>query len=514
MRILIVDDEPHVREAIPLLIDGDRFTVDRIDCADNGEAALSMIEKEPPDVLFCDMRMPVMDGVQLLTLLRGRGFHTQIIAVSGYSDYQYVRATLLSEGVDYLLKPLSRAALNDALARAAENLEKQRALTDGRETHEKTRLEMDYRLAREALEEVGPLPPDMLDAFARLGLGSGAVSVGALLLKDYGAALLRFGGDFGHLGQALETVIRRETGSMARAIAYDEDRLFWVVLTSGPANAMGEGCFARACAVIPEETGVELLRIPVWMQAETAAIPGCVRQAKEAAQRVRIHGGGAPDSPARADCSLFDRDLAIIAAARRGSLRQLEEILDSFCVGLLAGGTVTMGDLQGATGELNMILTRLHRAEGRYEVEKKALVSQYIADLSVWKRSALDRLAPLAARGRDDAFQPSDIDLWLREHYAENIRVSDIADAFFLSQQHIARLFKARYHTSIMAALGNIRIARAKALLTSTDWTVGEVARAVGYEDEHYFGKVFKRETGASPAQWRNIVTQPQNRPK
>ena len=118
MKVIIVDDEVHMREAIELMIDWKSYRVQEVYYAQNGIEALKIIDEKKPDILLCDMEMPVMGGRELLREIMERQIKIQVIAVSGYSDFSYVYATLLANGVDYILKPFGKETLVNALEKA------------------------------------------------------------------------------------------------------------------------------------------------------------------------------------------------------------------------------------------------------------------------------------------------------------------------------------------------------------------------------------------------------------
>ncbi|UUZ81282.1 response regulator [Paenibacillus sp. P26] len=139
MKILIADDEEHVREGIELAVDWGKFGVTERLMAEDGRQALKLIRSHQPAVLFCDMSMPGMDGTELLRLLREEGWDTQVIVVSGYDAFQYTRAAIRASGVDYLLKPFRKSDLEQALERAV-------AAWRERESHLQEKRETGYRL--------------------------------------------------------------------------------------------------------------------------------------------------------------------------------------------------------------------------------------------------------------------------------------------------------------------------------------------------------------------------------
>jgi len=115
LRVLIVDDEPIARKVLREELDL-MDTVEVIGEAENGAAALSMMSSVPPDLVFLDVQMPVMNGFELLAQLRG-GHMPAFVMVTAY-DQHAIRA-FEAGAVDYLLKPVSHRRLAQAVERAS-----------------------------------------------------------------------------------------------------------------------------------------------------------------------------------------------------------------------------------------------------------------------------------------------------------------------------------------------------------------------------------------------------------
>lgn len=92
-----------------------------------------MIESENPEIVITDMKMPVMDGKELLATLHEKQVDCKVIVVSGFSDYDFTRQAIRSNVIDYILKPVDEQELNEALSQAVCEIEDKRhanTLTD------------------------------------------------------------------------------------------------------------------------------------------------------------------------------------------------------------------------------------------------------------------------------------------------------------------------------------------------------------------------------------------------
>lgn len=92
---------------------------------------------------------------------------------------------------------------------------------------------------------------------------------------------------------------------------------------------------------------------------------------------------------------------------------------------------------------------------------------------------------------------------YLQEHLAEDVSLSVLAEEFHLSAQYISQLFKSEIGVNFLAYLTNIRMEQAKKLLVSTSVSIDEVAEQSGYTDYRVFTKVFKKNEGITPSQYR-----------
>ncbi len=127
-RIMIVDDERIVREAIAYHIAWETYGVLVEKVAANAVEALEYLEKYTVDLMLVDIRMPVMDGIELLKRVRAAGRETACIILSGYADFSYAQEALRFGAKDYLLKPLEETVLVEAVLKCRDEKRKNQFL--------------------------------------------------------------------------------------------------------------------------------------------------------------------------------------------------------------------------------------------------------------------------------------------------------------------------------------------------------------------------------------------------
>lgn len=134
MKLLVVEDELYAREALVRQIEKYDIThTFEIFQAANGADGWEICQKSDPELVLTDIRMPKMDGLQLLEQIRKDGRKTKVIILSAYSDFEYARSALANGAFDYLLKPIDDEMLAKCLNRLMEQhrTERKEALFPG-----------------------------------------------------------------------------------------------------------------------------------------------------------------------------------------------------------------------------------------------------------------------------------------------------------------------------------------------------------------------------------------------
>ena len=119
LKVLIADDEKIAREGLRDLVDWAELGMEVVFCAANGREALDYLCAHPVDVLLTGIKMPRMDGLELLQELSERGIGPAVIVFSGFSDFQYAQRAIRYGVLNYLLKPIRMGELTAALQQAA-----------------------------------------------------------------------------------------------------------------------------------------------------------------------------------------------------------------------------------------------------------------------------------------------------------------------------------------------------------------------------------------------------------
>ncbi|XID92164.1 response regulator [Paenibacillaceae bacterium WGS1546] len=519
MKALIVDDEEHVREAIELSVDWEKYGISERLMAEDGVQATELIRLYNPEILFCDMKMPNMDGTELLRWLREEYEEMQVIVISGHDDFRYTRAAIRAWGVDYLLKPFRKRDLENALERAATAWRLREASRQENRKAEYRVKQADGLLDEQRLATFlkGEISPN--DGLRSLLHKMEGVSEGvwvALALPRNRIEIVngRFDGDAELFMFAVNNIAEDILKSYGSYYFCRLDPYQWALLIS----EVGNGSLPQRPASelqdrlhrLAEAWRLTLgLSVFVGLTAERASVdklPGAVGDARVSLLRSMVLDNGLHSAAVSAAPRLSDKQVLLEAALSGGNKSYAREIIGSFVQAIRERGVLSLKELQAFTLEANHMLERASRLIAGGNKVSELYLPLWISDLEEWERLLVQhwwRMIEESGREGSGNHGIESLREYMSLHFQEDISLSSLSESFHFSPQYIAKKFKELYNTTVMTYLTEIRIDKARSLLAHTAMTVLEISVTVGYADENYFGKVFKKQTGLSPLQYR-----------
>ena len=122
-KVVVVEDEEIARKGIIFTINWDALNCMIAGEAANGEEGAEVIRRLSPDIIVTDLKMPRMDGVEMIAKLREQGNRAKFIILTAYGDFKYAQSAVKLGVSDYLLKPLKDGDLEQAVTRIIDQLE-------------------------------------------------------------------------------------------------------------------------------------------------------------------------------------------------------------------------------------------------------------------------------------------------------------------------------------------------------------------------------------------------------
>ncbi|GGG55110.1 response regulator transcription factor [Paenibacillus radicis (ex Gao et al. 2016)] len=535
MNVLLVDDEQHVREAIRLLIDWQELGIDNIYEADNGDAAVDMIERLQPEIVVTDMRMPHRDGVGLLSWLHAEGRKCKTIVVSGYDDFELVRSSMKYGGQDYLLKPIDPEQLTEALEKAKQCWQKEER---ERQIKQQRNIEMNQikpvywdKLFSGLISQSGgrsQLPPLLQDEF-KLGriercrtavLPIDSIDAGVAQKFVYNRDLLFF-----ILTNVCNEFLRRDDRGFAFRYWNSEHEIV-LLLWGGLANweetlrRIGDGIRETIHSRIDFGIGTE--------QPFLGGIAESFQAARTALKQrnLRAHSDGFHRyadvnaiSSAASIPSMGDFEERFRVAARGGREKDIEMAVNSWMDAISGLALISQWQLEQWHSDYKAMLERLYKSApgGPSRIGNEELLPDWrrllhadgSLSLEAWREqltaglSELARIYQAGSNRQPDLNIMKEIAKYMEQNYHLEVTLQDISERFYLSREYISRRFKQEMGENVFDYLARIRVEKARLLLQNQHLKIAQIAEMVGYDDEKYFSKVFKKVMSVSPNQYR-----------
>lgn len=123
IKVMLVEDEVGTRNLLRIIVNWEEFHMKIVGEAQNGREALFRMQEEMPDLVVTDIKMPIMDGIALAEEIMEKYPAVKVIIVTAYDDFKYAQKALRAGAVDFILKPLKRQEVKDALLRVGRQIE-------------------------------------------------------------------------------------------------------------------------------------------------------------------------------------------------------------------------------------------------------------------------------------------------------------------------------------------------------------------------------------------------------
>jgi len=152
----------------------------------------------------------------------------------------------------------------------------------------------------------------------------------------------------------------------------------------------------------------------------------------------------------------------------------------------------------------------MHLQQLTAQIVEERLFSLSGIRVNCYQVSAFDDLRQFTLFKRSDVYEDGNPAIqaedYLREHYAKDITLNDVAAKIFVNPSYLSRVFHQKTGRTFTEALSRIRLEAAQRLLKESNAAISEIARRCGYTDSKYFHKQFKRYVGMSPGKWRQTA--------
>jgi two-component system response regulator YesN len=511
-RILIVDDEYLVRLGLKTTIDWAAYGCVIAGEAGNGRDALELFEKTNPDVILTDIKMPIMDGLELTRAVKAKNRKVQIIILSHYDEFAYAREALSAGAFRYILKSeltkTNLVTMIRALFDAAGGGDAGGDGGAGKDPAEKRERYIEEHLFP-LFGETGPRLPPPPDP-ALFSPGNYMVISG----KSRTTAMREDAKKM--FPKTIQTLISEAWPGSPAVTGYHHDQFHFVVICPGE-GARKNGPQAAALIVknirqyydanvfmgLSASAGDDIPRLFAESQI---ALRMCYFSEKEFIGRYRPgagEGGGKRPPISYNKLSEFldlNRKEAMLEYIQ-DIFRELRELGNYACVREAFIDFLSIG--KGIREKYNL-LEQASLSEGKFSYDTFDDI-EFIGDVEFYIYGIF--LALLAGKqdGRTTwSYAVKKCIAFIRDNYHRNISLSEAARYAEVSHSYLSFIFKQETGINFNAYLSRYRVEEAKKLLRSTNMRIYEVAEKTGFSNPYYFSKVFKEYTGLNCKSFRD----------
>ncbi|WP_020616772.1 response regulator transcription factor [Paenibacillus daejeonensis] len=511
-KVVLVDDEIYARQGLKQFTDWRKHGFDIVAEAANGEEALHIIEQTSPDLVVTDIRMPELDGLQLIQAVKEQTAAKPIfVIVSGYNDFRYAQQAVRFGVEDFILKPIDEDEMEQLLAKLNAVLTKQ-----SEENAERSRVQAQFYF--EQLLN-GRMPPGVATEAEEIlqlhgsqmryveiefnncdmltGVTCHSAEVQDLICRQYGA------GDI--------YVHKRRSGLYALVMSFSEEELIKSGWQSRLVNfyhrlreTFGDHVYVYAGGRVSGASELhDSYRNTAQMRAYKYAVPEQQPFLFEAMQSVSLQYSDLEDR-------LFRKWLE---AMEEQELVTATELLD--CI------FVSFRDQHYAESAVNRAVSRmLYGVAGIVEAMQGDVreVPSFHA-MNEWAQSpvTLDGLKVIVVQFMGESIRLigelrrvngkgniQKIRQYIETHYNESISLKTIAAQFYMNPVYLGQLFKKTQGMYFNDFLLLTRMREAKRLLRQTELRVYEIADQVGFSNADYFVTQFEKVVHKTPSEYRN----------
>ncbi|MCU6793188.1 response regulator [Paenibacillus sp. WQ 127069] len=537
LKVMIIDDEILARVGIKSIIPWRQHEFEVVAEAENGEQALALAKELLPDIAITDIKMPLLNGIEFIKAMKELGMTTKFVILSSYGDFEYVKEAMKLGAEDYILKlKMEPDHLLQILIKIKEKIlqEKSQQISLNKSENE---IDSYLPSMREALfnrllfgyfednEEVHR-------QFRLMKIELPQAHIYCLLVKvDHYEVFKKYKeqNDLYIITYAITNVVQEivnefhagyvfTTKPMEVVVIYADDSLS----ETGQLAIRIRGLCERIQSALKKYLNISVTIGVSEGQPSYVEIKKGFGQAVKALQ----NGFALPresiiffnddlNNLDKSDNALGETFMKLEQACAMGSTDTIIHELKLIQQGLIG---VSPDSLKGLCASILFMLISFSKSKDLSlydlweddpfnQIEKFQVLQDYIDWLSMLI-ATLNKISDLLG---DNHKLISQAKQFIHDHYDQNISLQMVAEHLHISGNYLSHLFKKETNENFIDHLIHIRIEHAKTWITTSNYKIHEIGKRVGYHDNFYFSKIFKKVVGVTPIQYRSSFTASDN---
>lgn len=511
IKVLIVEDEIYSRQSLIKQIKEYDFNHQfSILEASNGEKGLELYRKERPELIFTDIRMPIMDGLDLLRQVKKIDSKVNVIMISAYADFHYAKTSLNQGAEGYLLKPVQDEELKEHLSKFV------RQNISTKEKVQYTDKDMVTRYIYQNIKSEEKVQDFVSESiFQRIFTKYQFINIyfeGNHQPEQEEFALWLRGVYDNKVWTGFRCLfIQKQVCSLVISVDHQTGILLRKILKL--LQDQGYNCKIGISKVQEESSFIK----EAYQQAMAAVTSKIFYERHllfyDVIEKERNHSYQMSDK---------QRDFLLISLGK-GNQEKAYEVLNQMFADIGKDSGIDIDSIEMLMVRLTVIFNQILESENEFEKMKHAKLKFQLLDFQNINdiRDVVQKKIDYVCRKhrQNQLGNQKDIIMAMKEyaevHYHQDISMKELAeDVFFLNPTYLSHMFAEKTGISYSAYIRQVRIGKARELLTDGRYSITEIASLSGYNDTSQFIRVFKQEMGTTPKKYRERLVEADEKEK
>lgn len=507
--LMIVDDEPTIRKGLSSFIKWEALDCVVDSTASDGAEAIGLIRKKQPDIVITDIRMPQADGIEVAKFISEEYPHIKVILLTGYADFQYAQSAIRYGVSDFLLKPTSKDKLTESVKKA------QAVIAEFRNRAVISREDF-YYLQEQCLSEVTAVSKPDFSLLERCGKYE-------IELGRFYAVVFQINSADGQVREqdcsSLKNVLTHQAPN-CYVYSYDGRLIVWLYgAKDGKLSLLMNSCeelmnsmqslydihlsagissahlsLEQLPAAVMEAIGA--LNMNFYNDSLISAYECCSKQGNE-----RVYF----DAESEYTMELYHFENMMKEWAFDDGRQWIQVFFSKLRVNLARAFEVKNVCIQ-IYYICSRILIKKNLVPPHPTVMEQILACTTLSQLEDTVTQLFNQTSEmLTSKGKTLNSLNEKAILYIHSHLEESLSLETIADHVHVNPSHLSRTFKKECGENITEYINKVRIEKAQELLSFSNTLAYEVAEKVGFNDPAYFSSIFKKYTGLSPKEFKQM---------
>lgn len=520
IRVFIIDDEPKVRKALKTLLNSLEVGIEIVGEAENAIQGMQLVEQIKPDLLLLDVVMPGMDGLEMLFHLQEKD--CQIVIISGYNDFNYVKKAINHNVVDYVLKPFDKSDIKKVIDKVIEQMKHRDAIRHMErviiQKEKENTLRRQERIKQKIYQGKSLIMKEQIELPHYSTYGEWSLYI--FFIRNYYSELVnKYQSDESLFSYIVVKYIEEILDSngiphIVGASIKKSHLVYWVsvppfmlydfqleeILHALKKTLKVDGIAIKNSTHVRREDlskairriETNIIHLDISLLSEHRVLKMAEQQVISVSDEMLI------------EINKFTKEVHFFVS--HGLRDQVLSVVNEHLMNWSNHQILTVHFFYMLKSSIASIFN--HNSANDDELDPflfgmKIQLNMNMASAYILRfvKDSLNSGDLQEQQVRQDRIEI--IKQYIELHYSESLSLNDLAKKFYISKEYLATSFKKKFDTTVHQYIQKVRLNKSMDLLNEGHYRISNIALMVGYDNFSYFNKLFRREFGITPSEYR-----------